>query len=544
MCRATNVQEAMVEVRAVRHLGKDIWAYAYMQTLRHRNSDLYYKVLLANPEELLPVVYTPTVGEACQKFGKMPMTRRGCYISVADRGHVKQALQEYAEAELDQAADGTPLCDVVLFSDGGRILGLGDLGAWGMGIPIGKLDLYTVCGGFDPRKTIPVILDAGIGPASANTDHVVVRDSPLYTGMRQDRVMTKSEAGTKVNAAYYGEGSIIREIMEATGSLFGKSCLLQFEDFNSNDAFPLLSEYRQEYLTYNDDIQGTAAVAVAALFGAFRLRNEGCKDVLSAAKTQTYLFYGAGSANIGIMEQLVDNVGVSKDHITCLNSKGVIWKSADGKEGSFRNDEQKEFAKVGKPSYDSKDLCEVIRRTKPSVLVGAVGVDPGCFSEAVLTTLLEVNKASKPVVFALSNPRTQAEVTAENAYTWCRGNVIYGSGTQFGPVEVDGKTYEPGQVNNVYIFPGMSYGAVFAGARCIPDSLFLVASEAVAHSLDERDMRLSRVVPCMSRIREVALNVAAAVAWKAKEMGLASKPMGSTFEEVQAAVAASRWQPA
>mmetsp|Transcript_17211 Transcript_17211/g.44283 ORF Transcript_17211/g.44283 Transcript_17211/m.44283 type:complete len:611 (+) Transcript_17211:91-1923(+) len=543
MCLANTVEEALTEVRSTRQLGCDIWAYAYMQTLRSRNENLYYQVLLAHAEELLPVVYTPTVGEACQKFGKMPMTRKGCYISLADKGKVKDVLLEYAKAELATGPDGTLLCDVVLFSDGGRILGLGDLGAWGMGIPIGKLDLYTVCGGFDPKRTIPVLIDAGCGGPETNTERLVIRDSPLYTGLKQPRIMTKSEAGTNVNTAYYGKDSLIRELIEATASLFGKTCLTQFEDFDSNDAFPLLAEFREENLTYNDDIQGTASVAVAGLFGALRLRNPETKDVIAASKKETFLFYGAGSANIGSMKLLANEVGVPKSQIMCMNSKGIVWKSADGKDGSFRNNEQKEFAVVGQPEYDSKDLVEVIKRTKPTVVVGAAGVDPGCFTEAVVHALLDANAGSRPVMFAMSNPHTQAEITAQNAYNWSKGTLIYGSGTKFGPVQVNGITYEAGQVNNVYIFPGCSYGAVFAGAKKIPDAIFLAAAEAVAQSIDEQDVKLSRVVPRISRVREVSLEVAAAVAWRAKELGLATKPMANSYSEVHAAIAASRWQP-
>ena len=227
----------------------------YLQDLHNRNETLYHRALSDNIEELAPLVYTPTVGEACQKFGLMPAYPRGCYVSLSDRGRVREVLEEYARAQLAPGLDGKPRCDCIVFSDGGRILGLGDLAAWGMGIPIGKLDLYTVCGGFDPARTIPVILDAGCFPPSGNSAGLDIRGDPLYTGTKEDRTVHTSEAGTQVNSFYYGPHSFVGEFMGAAAGLFGPQCLLQFEDFNSNDAFPLLAQYREQYLTYNDDIQ-------------------------------------------------------------------------------------------------------------------------------------------------------------------------------------------------------------------------------------------------------------------------------------------------
>merc|ERR1719158_1438683 len=231
----------------------------------------------------------------------MPFYPRGCYVTISDRGNLKKVLEDYAEAELSKGEDGRYLCDCIVFSDGGRILGLGDLSAWGMGIPIGKLDLYTVCAGVNPYRTVPVIIDSGCYDASGNTDKVVVRDSEHYTGLKQERVTHKSAAGTVVNSPYYGEGNMIEEVMQAASDLFGKNCLLQFEDFNSNDAFPLLDEYREKFLTYNDDIQGTASVAVAGLLGAVKLRKPECTDLISELKKEVFLFHGAGSANIGAL---------------------------------------------------------------------------------------------------------------------------------------------------------------------------------------------------------------------------------------------------
>jgi len=540
MCKASSVPEALKEVSAMQSLGHDLWTYAYMRKLYDRDPDLYYGTISADPAKILPAVYTPTVGEACQKFGKMPLYRRGCYLCISEKGRFKEVLREYAEAELAKDASGNYLCDCIVFSDGGRILGLGDLGAWGMGIPIGKLDLYTVCAGFDPSRTIPLIIDAGCSGPEGNTDRLVIRDSPLYTGMKQGRVTHKSTSGTTVNTAYYGKDNVIEEFMTAATSLFGQKCLLQFEDFNSNDAFPLLAEYRDKFLTYNDDIQGTAAVALAALLGSFRLRDPGC-NLRESLKQQKYLFHGAGSANIGLMRLLSEEAEVPLSSIFVTNSRGLIWRSEDGTAGSFRNEEQKAFAQVGEPGFDSKDLVKLVQNLKPTCVVGAVGVAPNCFTKPMVEALLTI--ADRPVIFALSNPKSQAEITAENAYQWSHGQVIFGSGTWFAPVEVNGKTCAPGQVNNVYIFPGMSFGAVCCQASTIPERLFLVAAEAVANSLGQEEMDLDMVVPKRDRIQEVSLNVATAVALEAQKLGLARCDLGADWDSVKTSLESMRWKP-
>jgi len=543
MCAATTVPEALDQVRAVASLGHNLWAYAYMRMLYSKNLNLYYSTLLAEPDLLLPVVYTPTVGEACQKFGKMPFSARGCYVSIKDRGNIKQVLEEYAAVELSKGPDGKPLCDCIVFSDAGRILGLGDLGTWGMGIPIGKLDLDTVCAGVNPHRTMPVIIDAGCSGAEGNTDKVVVRDHPLYTGLKQNRVMHKSEAGTEVNSAYYGKGNMIEEFMQAAVDVFGRQCLLQFEDFNSNDAFPLLAEYRDKFLTYNDDIQGTASVAVAALMGAIKLRNPTCTDLIAELKKETFLFHGAGSANLGTLSLLSREVGVPREKLFVTNSAGVIWKSEDGSQGNFRNSEQKEFAQVKKPAFDIKDLPTVISTLQATVIIGAVGRDPGCFNKKVVDTLVETAKSTRPIIFALSNPKTQAEITAADAYAWSGGKAIYGSGTAMDDVVVDGQLRSPGQVNNVYIFPGMSMGAICCKARSIPERLFLVAAEAVANSLDAEDLKADRVVPSRKRIREVGFNVAVAVVLECQRLGLAAETLGASRAEVEMSIKSKMWSP-
>jgi malate dehydrogenase (oxaloacetate-decarboxylating)(NADP+) len=550
VCKARTVEESQAELRGIMSLGVEhnLWAYAYLRKMAARSPDLYYATLLSEPAILLPVAYTPVVGEACQKFGLMPLYPRGCYVSLRDRGNVKAVLEEYASHMLSKDAKGQYECQCIVFSDGGRILGLGDLGTFGMGIPVGKLDLYTVCGGFDPNKTIPVMLDVGCTGADGNSAKMVIRDGEMYTGSKQDRVKHKSGSGTDVNSCYYGEDSFIGEFMSAATTLFGTRCLLQFEDFNSNDAFPLLAEYREKYLTYNDDIQGTASVAVAAVLGGIKLQKPQQKDLLSEVRQMTFLFFGAGSANLGAASLLHHEAGVPASQVFCTNSRGVIWRSEDGSKGTFRNDEQKAVAQVGEPTYDSKDLVAIIEHTKPDALIGAVGVAPGSFTKEVVEAMVRVQEAKpdgglRPIIFALSNPKTQAEITAADCYKFSGGKAIYGSGTRFPEEVVNGKLREPGQVNNFFIFPGLSFGAYSCGSRSIPEKFFMTAAQAVANSLDDHDFDVDSVLPNPDHIRQVAENVATAVVLEAQTSGLATITLGDDEESVTAALQKLMWKP-
>jgi malate dehydrogenase (oxaloacetate-decarboxylating)(NADP+) len=452
-------------------------------------------------------------------------------------------LQDYAKAHLLPGEGGKYQCDCIVFSDGGRILGLGDLGAWGMGIPIGKLDLYTVCGGVDPKKTMPVIIDAGILDKGGNTAHIDIFNDPDYGGVRQDRVKEKSPAGTDVNTAYYGEGNMIDEFMQAAVEVFGDKVILQFEDFNSNDAFPLLDIYRKKFVSYNDDIQGTASVCVSGILGSIKIKNPEQTDLISMLKHEKVLLVGAGSANLGAASLLHNEGGVPKENIFMTNSRGLIWKSEDGSSGTFRNDEQKEFAVSPEPAFGHKDLLDVVANVKPTCLVGAVGVAPDCFTKEIVDKMLEVNGDERPVIFALSNPKSQAEITSVDAYTFSNGKVIYGSGTKMPPVTIDGKVHNPGQVNNVFIFPGMSFGGVQCQASAITDKLFLKAAEAVANSLDQTDISEDRVMPPVGRIREVSLNVATAVVMTCQEDGLARKTVGRSAADVKTKLQAAMYVP-
>jgi malate dehydrogenase (oxaloacetate-decarboxylating)(NADP+) len=347
-----------------------------------------------------------------------------------------------------------------------------------------------------------------------------------------------------VNSCYYGQGNIIQELFEAATDLFGDACLLQFEDFNSNDAFPLLAEYREKYLTYNDDIQGTAAVAVAGIMGAIKLKRPGCTDLVGALKEETFLFFGAGSANVGAANLLLNEGGVEKHRVLICGSKGLIWASEDGSQGVFKNDEQKALAYRGKPAFACESLVDVIKGVKPTVLVGAVGVSPNCFTKDVVDGMMQsVGGGGRPIIFALSNPKSQSEITADNCYRWSNGAAIFGSGTHFDSVEVGGKRHSPGQVNNVYIFPGMSFGAICCQAKTIPERLFLVAAEAVANSLSQQDFDESRVIPHRDHVQRVNLNVATAVVLEAQRLSLARRNLGADAAAVKATLEGMMWKP-
>jgi malate dehydrogenase (oxaloacetate-decarboxylating)(NADP+) len=304
-----------------------------------------------------------------------------------------------------------------------------------------------------------------------------------------------------------------------------------------------LAEYREKFLTYNDDIQGTAAVTVAGLLGAIKLKKPECTDLISELTKETFLFHGAGSANIGALLLLRDEAHVPQSQLFVTNSRGIIWKTADGKDGSYRNDEQKEFAQIGKPNFDGKSLVAAVENLKPTSIIGAVGRDPNCFNKEVIEAMVKANPGTRPGVYALSNPKTQAEVSSTDCWKWSNGQAIYGSGTGMETFELNGKKFCPGQVNNVYIFPGMSMGAVCCKAKTIPERLFMVAAEAVANSLDAQDLKEDRTVPHPDKIRIVGLNVATAVVLEAQKMGLAGKTLGKDAAEVKAAIQEQMWSP-
>jgi len=479
-------QEEQVErvVANFHHWDNDLDRYIYLASLLDRNEKLFYQAVSANIEIMAPVIYTPTVGLACQKYGFIFRKPRGLYVTINDIGHVYEILCNWPETDVQ----------AVVVTDGERILGLGDLGAFGMGIPVGKLSLYTAMGGMPPKKCLPVVIDVG-------TDNDGLLSDPMYIGLRHKRIK-----GPKYDA-------LIDEFMMAINRRFGHNTLVQFEDFANHNAFRLLAKYRDKFLTFNDDIQGTASVAVAGIIAAMRITSTRLSD-------QTYLFQGAGEASIGIAELLVmamKEEGVSEEDaiskVWMVDSKGLLTKNRPS--GGITSHKEK-FAKDHKHIQKLEDVC---REIKPSVAIGAAAIG-GAFTEQFITDMGKFNK--QPIIFALSNPTSKAECTAEQAYRLTEGRVIFASGSPFDPVELNGKTYYPGQGNNAYIFPGVALGALVSRVRHISDAMFLKAAQDLASLVTDEHLAQGRVYPPLNQIRDVSTRIATGLVEYAYEKKLAS----------------------
>ena len=460
--------------------------YIFLTTLQNRNETLFYRLMQDHAEEMIPLIYTPTVGQACLEYGAIFRRPRGLFISIRERGRIAEILRHW------------PLTDVrmIVVTDGERILGLGDLGALGMGIPVGKLALYTACAGLHPAYGLPITLDVG-------TDNATLRADPSYLGLPQPRVR---------GAAY---DAFIDEFVAAVREVFPRA-LLQWEDFGNTNAFRLLQENRPRLCSFNDDIQGTAAVAVAGLLAA--LRETGGK--LAA---QRLLFLGAGEAGTGIADLYVaaaraEGMSEADARARCwfVDSEGLVVQNRPGRPLAHH---KLPYAHVHAPL---RTLAEAVEAVKPTVLIGVSG-QPSTFTTPILRRMAELN--TRPVVFALSNPTSQAECTAEAAYTETRGTVLYASGSPFPPVKVGNRTYTPGQGNNVYIFPGVGFGALACGAREVTDGMFLAAARRLAELVTPEDLALGRIYPSLTRIREVSLELAIAVVAEARKDGLATIPL-------------------
>ena len=450
--------------------------YIFMIALMERNQQLFYRVVMDYIEDMLPILYTPTVGKACLEYGHIFRRPRGMYLSAEDQGRMEEILGNWHFKNPR----------IIVVTDGERILGLGDLGANGMGIPIGKLTLYSACAGVPPSSTLPIMLDVG-------TNNQALIDDDLYLGLKMPRLR-----GDRYDA-------IVDEFVTAAERRFPQA-VIQFEDFGKSNAFRLLMKYRDRVCTFNDDIQGTAAVTLSGIWSAMSLKGEDLSE-------QKFLFYGAGSAGVGIANLIVSALvqeGMEEDEargrICLLDSKGLLVKNRIEELDDFKRPYAHDLEFVA-------DLQTAVERIKPTVLIGVSG-QGGSFTSDILQTMADVNSgdAHRPLIMALSNPTTKAECTAEEAYKHTQGRAIFASGSPFPDVTMHGRTYCPGQGNNAYIFPGVGLGIMASGARRVTDEMFFAAAKALSEKVTDEDLALDRIYPALGRIREVSVAIAVAVA--------------------------------
>ena len=467
----------------LRRLPDDLEKYVALNALHDRNEALFFRVVCDNIDEIQPLIYTPTVGLACQKFGDIFQRPRGLFISADDRGRIAKLMKNWPHP-----------AKLIVVSDGERILGLGDLGANGMGIPVGKLSLYVACAGIHPKLCLPVTLDVG-------TNNTALLNDPYYVGSRQRRL----------RGAEYDD--LVDEFVSAACATF-PGVLIQFEDFANHNAFRLLRKYRDTVCTFNDDIQGTAAVALAGIFTALRVTGGKLAD-------QKILFLGAGEAATGIADLVVSAMvadGCSKaaalQRNWLMDSHGLVVKS--------RTDLAEHKIPYAHEHKPVSDFLSAIRTLKPTAIIGVAAVG-GTFTAEVLQAMAQLN--ARPIIFALSNPTSKAECTAEEAYRHTAGRALFACGSPFAPVQLNGHTLVPRQGNNSYIFPGVGLGAIASGTRLITDEMFMSAAKTLANLVTQSDLDQGSLYPALPRIREVSAHIAAAVAQIAYQHNLAAGPV-------------------
>jgi len=473
----------------VRSKSTDLERYIYLSSLRNSNVTLFYRLLMDNFEELVPIVYTPTVGEACVKFSHIynPANCDGLYISIKDKGNVRKVLDSWPY----------PDPDITVVTDGSRILGLGDLGINGMGIPIGKLSLYIGAAGINPLRTLPITLDLG-------TNTQAHLEDPLYIGLRQNRP---------------GEDEFYEFLDEVMDALSDKwpNLIIQHEDFAGYHAFGLLNRQRNKYSMFNDDVQGTGAVILSGLINAFRETGIPLKD-------HRVLFLGAGSAGVGVASQIRDHfvkagnmsVEEARDHFWLVDTKGLVTFDR----GDQLAEHKTIFARKDNNGQQFKDLVSTLEYVKPTCLIG-LSTQGGVFTPQIIARMAELNK--KPIIFPLSNPLKNSECTYESAMQNSECRVLFASGTMFPPYTdpASQKTFYPGQGNNMYVFPGIGLGAILAHASNISDDMIYTSSVALANTLTDEEKSAGLLYPRLCRIREVSTMIAAEVMKEAVKEGVA-----------------------
>ena len=454
-----------------RRKSSDLEKYIYLISLQERNESLFYRVVMDNLNEMMPIIYTPTVGQACQRWGYIFRRSRGLYITAEDRGRIMQLLRNWPYADVR----------MIVVTDGERILGLGDLGANGMGIPVGKLSLYTACAGVHPAQCLPIMLDVG-------TNNETLLADPLYIGTPHKRLRGPA----------YDE--LVEELVTSVQQMFPLACL-QFEDFGNANAFQLLHRYQDRVCTFNDDIQGTAGVTLAGLYSTSRLTGVKLTDM-------RMLFLGAGEAGIGIGDLIVEALvaegvpeAAARRQCWFVDSKGLVVRD--------RTDLVEHKLRFAHDHAPVTDLLTAVETLKPHALIGVSGM-PAAFTQPVVQAMARLNP--RPIIFALSNPTSKSECTAEQAYTWTDGRAIFASGSPFAPVTLAGRTYVSGQGNNSYIFPGVGLGVIASQSARVTNEMFFVAAKALAGLVTDDDLATGRIFPDLARIREVSGAIALAVA--------------------------------
>ena len=487
----------------------DLERHIYLRGLQDTNEVLFYRLLLDHTSEMMPMIYTPVVGLACQKFSEIYGRPRGLFVSYPERHMIDEIL---CNAPL-------PRVDVIVVTDGERILGLGDQGAGGMGIPIGKLSLYTACGSIDPAGTLPILLDVG-------TNNKERLEDPMYIGWRHERITGQD----------YDD--FLDTFVQAVKRKF-PNVLLQFEDFAQTHAGPLLERYRDQLCTFNDDIQGTASVATGCLLAAVKASGERLRD-------QTVTMLGAGSAGCGIAEQLIAamvNEGLSeadaRARLFMIDRPGLLH---DGIENllDFQKKLLQPLERV--KNWRSGDgngisFMDVVKNAQPSILIGVSGM-PGLFTKEIITEMAA--HVDRPIIFPLSNPTSRVEAVPADLIDWTDGRARIATGSPFAPVSYKGRSHPIGQCNNSYVFPGMGLGVLGIGARRVSDAMFMAASEALSETSPALKDPQGSLLPPLDRVREVCAEIAYAVAAQAIKEGLA-EPCGP--EELKRRVDARRWEP-
>lgn len=479
-------QDVQVEraMENIRRKNTALERYIYLISLQDRNEALYYRVVINNIHELMPIVYTPTVGEACQLYGHIFRRPRGLFISTEDQGRMEDVMLNWPNEDVR----------IIVVTDGERILGLGDLGADGMGIPVGKLALYTACAGVPPSMCLPVTLDVG-------TDRASLLNDPLYIGLKQPRLR-----GDEFD-------ELVDEFIMAVQQIWPKA-LIQLEDFANTNAFRLLNKYRDRVCTFDDDIQGTGAVALAGLYSAMKITGGKLSE-------QKVLFLGAGEAGIGIADLIVTAMmdeGLSQEDARnrCwfFDSKGLVVQGR-----THLADHKVPYAHVHQRIDTFLDAVEDIR---PTGIIGVSG-QARSFTRPIVELMARINE--RPIVFALSNPTSKAECAAEEAYVWSDGRAIFASGSPFEPVVFNGKTFVPGQGNNAYIFPGIGLGVVLSHTQHVTSEMFMTAAKTLAHQVGQRELDQGQLYPPLADIRSVSAAIAVDVIELAHQQGLAREPM-------------------